>query len=161
MTCSARRSRSKGLAAFFVESVFLGLWIFGAGKLRPRVHLACLWVLSAATMISAYSILVANSWMQNPVGYEIVDGRAQLTDIFAVMVNWTVGLTFAHVLFTSLMTGAVVVLGIACVQIAAWAGGRPRSAGSRGWRCSWASAPRWPPRAPGTSRACSRSSSSR
>ena len=108
----------EGLAAFFVESVFLGLWIFGAGKLRPRVHLACLWVLSAATMISAYSILVANSWMQNPVGYEIVDGRAQLTDIFAVMVNWTVGLTFAHVLFTSLMTGAVVVLGIACVQIA-------------------------------------------
>ena len=108
----------EGSAAFFVESVFLGLWIFGAGKLRPRVHLACLWVLSAATMISAYSILVANSWMQNPVGYEIVDGRAQLTDIFAVMVNWTVGLTFAHVLFTSLMTGAVVVLGIACVQIA-------------------------------------------
>jgi cytochrome d ubiquinol oxidase subunit I len=108
----------EGLAAFFVESVFLGLWIFGAGKLRPGVHLACLWILSAATMVSAYSILVANAWMQHPVGYEIVDGRAQLTDLFAVLVNWNVGLTFAHVLFTSLMTGAVVVLGIACLQIA-------------------------------------------
>ena len=107
----------EGLAAFFVEAVFLGLWIFGAGKLRPRVHLACLWILSAATMISAYAILVANSWMQHPVGYEIVDGRARLTDIFAVMVNWNVGLTFAHVLFTSLMTGAVVVLGIAALQL--------------------------------------------
>ncbi|MBE2318673.1 cytochrome ubiquinol oxidase subunit I [Solirubrobacter sp. CPCC 204708] len=107
----------EGLAAFFVESVFLGLWIFGAGKLRPRIHLACIWIVSAATMISAYSILVANSWMQHPVGYEIVDGRAQLTDVVAVMFNATIGLTVAHVLFTSLMTGAVIVLGIACVQL--------------------------------------------
>lgn len=108
----------EGLAAFFVESVFLGLWIFGWDKLRPKVHLACLWIVSAATMLSAYSILVANSWMQHPVGYEIVDGRAQLTDVFAVLFNATVGLTAAHVLLASLTTGAVVVLGIACWQIA-------------------------------------------
>ena len=139
----------EGLAAFFVESVFLGLWIFGAGKLRPRVHLACLSILSAATMISAYTILVANSWMQNPVGYEIVDGRAQLTDIFAVMVNWTVGLTFAHVLFTSLMTGAVVVLGIAVRADRAPARRSTCSAASRGWRCSWGWAQRWRPPVPG------------
>jgi cytochrome d ubiquinol oxidase subunit I len=68
-------------------------------------------------MLSAYSILVANSWMQHPVGYEVVDGRAQLTDVFAVMVNWTVGLTAAHVLLASITTGAVIVLGIACWQI--------------------------------------------
>lgn len=108
----------EGLAAFFVESVFLGLWIFGWDKLRPRVHLACLWIVSVATMLSAYSILVANSWMQHPVGYEIVDGRAQLTDVFAVLFNLTVGLTAAHVLLASLTTGAVVVLAIACWQIA-------------------------------------------
>lgn len=108
----------EGLAAFFVESVFLGLWIFGWDKLRPRVHLACLWIVSIATMLSAYSILVANSWMQHPVGYEIVDGRAQLTDVFAVLFNLTVGLTAAHVLLASLTTGAVVVLAIACWQIA-------------------------------------------
>lgn len=108
----------EGLAAFFVESVFLGLWIFGWDKLRPRIHLACIWIVSVATMLSAYSILVANSWMQNPVGYEIVDGRAQLTDVVAVLFNWTVGLTAAHVLLASLTTGAVVVLGIACWHIA-------------------------------------------
>ncbi|RKQ91840.1 cytochrome d ubiquinol oxidase subunit I [Solirubrobacter pauli] len=108
----------EGLAAFFVESVFLGLWIFGWDKLRPRVHLACLWIVSVATMLSAYSILVANSWMQHPVGYEIVDGRAQLTDVSAVLFNLTVGLTAAHVLLASLTTGAVVVLAIACWQIA-------------------------------------------
>src|SRR5205814_8759763 len=58
----------EGLAAFFVESVFLGLWIFGWDRLSKGVHLACAWAFSLATMASAYFILAANSWMQHPVG---------------------------------------------------------------------------------------------
>ncbi len=108
----------EGLAAFFVESVFLGLWVFGWDRLRPRVHVACLWIVAAAAMLSAYAILVANSWMQHPVGYELVGGRAQLTDVTAVLFNLDVALTTAHVLLSSLLTGAIVVLGIACLQIA-------------------------------------------
>src|SRR5688572_17338670 len=60
----------EGLAAFFVESTFLGLWLFGWGRLSPRVHLACAWAVAGATALSAYFILAANSWMQHPVGYE-------------------------------------------------------------------------------------------
>src|SRR5215213_9607675 len=61
----------EGLAAFFVESTFLGLWIFGRGRLSPRVHLFCIWMVAIGTLLSAYFILAANSWMQHPVGYEI------------------------------------------------------------------------------------------
>ena len=72
-----------GAAAFFLEATFLGLWIFGWNRLSPRVHLATLWIAVAGTWLSAYFILVANSWMQHPVGYEIVDGEAQLTSVWA------------------------------------------------------------------------------
>lgn len=108
----------EGLAAFFVESVFLGLWIFGWDRLSPRLHAACLWIVASAAMLSAYAILVANSWMQHPVGYELVDGRARLTDVTAVLFNVDIALTTAHVLLSSLLTGAVIVLGIACLQLA-------------------------------------------
>ena len=66
----------EGLAAFFLESTFLGLWIFGWNRLSPRVHLATLWIAVAGTWLSAYFILVANSFMQDPVGYKIVNGEA-------------------------------------------------------------------------------------
>ena len=65
----------EGLVAFFVESTFLGLWMFGWDRLPKRVHLACVWAFSLATIASAYFILAANSWMQHPVGVELVDGR--------------------------------------------------------------------------------------
>ena len=70
----------EGLAAFMLEATFLGLWIFGWNRLSPRVHLATLWIAVAGSWMSAFFILVANSWMQHPVGYEIVDGEAQLTE---------------------------------------------------------------------------------
>src|SRR6188472_3146557 len=60
----------EGLAAFMLEATFLGLWIFGWGKLSPRVHLATIWLAALGTWLSAYFILVANSWMQQPVGYK-------------------------------------------------------------------------------------------
>lgn len=65
----------EGLLAFFVESTFLGLWIFGWDKLKPKIHAACLFMAVAASWLSAYFIIVANSWMQHPVGVEMVDGR--------------------------------------------------------------------------------------
>ena len=86
----------EGLAAFFVESTFLGLWIFGWGRLSKRVHLACAWAVSASTALSAYFILAANSWMQHPVGYKMVDGKAELTNIASVLFNNTALYAFAH-----------------------------------------------------------------
>src|SRR5215510_4298691 len=72
----------EGLAAFMLEATFLGLWIFGWNRLSPRVHLATLWIAVAGTWISGYFILVANSFMQDPVGYKLVNGQAQLTSVW-------------------------------------------------------------------------------
>ena len=77
----------EGLAAFMLEATFLGLWIFGWDRLPPRVHLATIWIAALGTWLSAYLILVANSWMQHPVGYKIVDGKAQLTSVGALLSN--------------------------------------------------------------------------
>ena len=76
----------EGLAAFMVEATFLGLWIFGWDRLR-RGASATIWIAALATWLSAYMILVANSWMQHPVGYEIVDGKAELTKRRALLSN--------------------------------------------------------------------------
>jgi cytochrome d ubiquinol oxidase subunit I len=103
----------EGLGAFFVESVFLGLWMFGWGRLPRRLHLACVWIVAAAAVLSAYTILVANSWMQHPVGYKLVGGHAQLTNVVSVLFNLNVGLTTAHVLAGSLLTGSAIVLAVA------------------------------------------------
>src|SRR6187549_4110720 len=75
----------EGLLAFFLESTFLGLWIFGWDRLPKRVHLATIWLAAIGTLLSAYFILAANSWMQHPVGYELNPdtGRAELTSIWA------------------------------------------------------------------------------
>ena len=75
----------EGLAAFFLESTFLGLWIFGWDRLSPRLHLATLWIAVIGTWLSAYFILVANSFMQEPVGYKLVNGQAVLTSIWALL----------------------------------------------------------------------------
>jgi cytochrome d ubiquinol oxidase subunit I len=105
----------EGLLAFFLESTFLGLWIFGWDRLPKRLHLASIWLASIGTMLSAYFILAANSWMQHPVGYEVNQeaGRAQLTDIFAVLTNNTTVITFFHTLTACLVTGGAFMLTIA------------------------------------------------
>jgi cytochrome d ubiquinol oxidase subunit I len=104
----------EGLAAFFLESTFLGLWIFGWGKLSPRVHLATAWLLAFGTVLSAYFILAANSWMQHPVGYAInhVTHKAELKSIFAVLTNSTLLLAFPHTIFAALCTAGFLVLAI-------------------------------------------------
>jgi cytochrome bd ubiquinol oxidase subunit I len=104
----------EGLAAFFLEAVFLGLWIFGWDRLSPRVHLASIWLAALGTWLSAYFILVANSWMQHPVGYRVVDGKAQLTDVGALLTNNFAIHAFLHTILAGLTTATLVVLGISC-----------------------------------------------
>jgi cytochrome d ubiquinol oxidase subunit I len=105
----------EGLAAFFLESTFLGLWIFGWDRLSPRTHAACIWIVHIGTLISSFFILAANSWMQHPVGYHYdpVTGRAELTDFAAVMFNKVQLVTFPHTVLAAYMTGAAFVVGIA------------------------------------------------
>lgn len=105
----------EGLVAFFVESTFLGLWIFGWDRLPKKVHLACAWAFSLATMASAYFILAANSWMQHPVGVEFVDGRPRMNSIWAVLTNNTALAAIPHTL-----AGAFAVAGSFLVGVAAW-----------------------------------------
>jgi cytochrome d ubiquinol oxidase subunit I len=104
----------EGLAAFMVEATFLGVWIFGWDRLPPRLHLATIWIAALATWLSAYLILVANSWMQRPVGYEVVDGKAQLTDVWALLTNSFALTAWLHTILAGLIFGSMAMLGIAC-----------------------------------------------
>jgi cytochrome bd ubiquinol oxidase subunit I len=104
----------EGLAAFALESTFLGLWIFGWNRLSPRLHLATLWIAVLGTWLSAYFILVANSWMQHPVGYKIVDGEAQLTSVWALLSNEFALRAYLHTILAGLIFGSIVVLGVCC-----------------------------------------------
>src|SRR5512132_1653038 len=103
----------EGLAAFFLESVFLGVWLFGWDRLSRRVHLATIWAVAVGGGGSAAFIMAANSWMQRPVGYQLTGGRAQLTDIWAVLTNIVFLWAYLHVLAASLVTGRAVLLSAA------------------------------------------------
>jgi cytochrome d ubiquinol oxidase subunit I len=107
----------EGLAAFFLESTFLGLWIFGWNKLSPRLHLATAWAFTAGTWLSAYFILVANSWMQDPVGYKIQNGVAQLTNIGDLLANRFALYAFGHTIMAGLTAGSLLVFGVSCWHI--------------------------------------------
>ncbi len=104
----------EGLAAFFLESTFLGLWIFGWDRLSKRMHLATIWLFALGSWASAYFIIVANSWMQRPVGSTIRDGRAELTDVGALLGNRFAIAAYTHVILVGLTTAAVVIFGVAC-----------------------------------------------
>jgi cytochrome d ubiquinol oxidase subunit I len=104
----------EGLAAFFLESTFLGLWIFGWNRLGPRLHLATVWLFALGSWLSALFIIVANSWMQRPVGSEVAGGRAELTSIWELVTNRFAIWAFVHVVLVGLTTAAVVVFGVCC-----------------------------------------------
>jgi cytochrome d ubiquinol oxidase subunit I len=104
----------EGLAAFFLESTFLGLWIFGWNRLSPRLHLATLWIAVLGTWLSGYFILVANSWMQHPVGYKLVNGEAQLTSVWALLSNGFALRAYLHTILAGLIFGSIVALGVCC-----------------------------------------------
>lgn len=103
----------EGLLAFFVESTFLGLWIFGWNRLPKRIHLATLWLAVIGSWISAFFIIAANSWMQHPVGVDLVDGRPVLVDIWAVLSNNTALAAYSHTLLGSISVAGGFLLGIA------------------------------------------------
>ncbi len=102
----------EGLAAFFLESVFLGLWLFGWDKLPRRIHLLTIWAVCLGSVLSAAFIMAANSWMQHPVGYQMVNGKPQLNDIWALLTNPVFVWGYAKVLFASLVTGAMIMLAV-------------------------------------------------
>ena len=103
----------EGLLAFFLESTFLGLWLFGWDRLPKRVHLATIWAVAVGSMLSAMFILMANSWMQHPVGYRMnKSGVPVMTNIWALFVNPTFVWGYAHVILASLVTGCLVMLAV-------------------------------------------------
>src|SRR5262245_61614687 len=104
----------EGLAAFMLEATFLGIWIFGWNRLPKGVHLATLWIAVAGTWLSAFFILTANSWMQHPVGYKIVNGEAQLTSVWALLSNNFALRAWVHTILAGLIFGSTVVFGVCC-----------------------------------------------
>ena len=98
--------------AFFLESTFIAVWFFGWNRLPKKLHLASIWLVAIGSLISAYWILVANAWMQNPVGYVIQNGRAELTDFFAVIFQPFALLKITHTVGATYVTAGFFVLGI-------------------------------------------------
>ncbi|GGP69571.1 cytochrome ubiquinol oxidase subunit I [Streptomyces melanogenes] len=109
----------EALIAFFFESTFIGLWIFGWDKLPKKIHLACIWMVSIGTMLSAYFILAANSWMQHPVGYKYnkATGRAELTDFWHVLTQDTTLVVVFHTLTAAFLTGGAFMVGVSAIHL--------------------------------------------
>ena len=107
----------EALVSFFLESTFLGVWIFGWDRLNKKVHLAAIWLVAAGTTLSALWILTANSFMQEPVGYAIQNGRAEMIDFFALLANPQLWVEFPHVVFGALATGSFFMAGISAYKL--------------------------------------------
>src|SRR6187455_2428682 len=105
----------EALLAFFLESTFLGLWIFGWDRLPKKIHLLTVWAFAIGSLLSAYFIIAANSWMQHPVGAEFnpETGRAEMNDIGAVLSNPTTLVAFPHVIATAFLVAGTFVCSIA------------------------------------------------
>jgi len=100
----------EALTAFFLESTFLGIWMFGWDKLSPKVHCLCAWLIAIGSNLSAFWILVANSFMQHPVGYVLQNGRAEMNDFLALVTNPYVLGEYSHALFSGISTAGMLVL---------------------------------------------------
>jgi cytochrome d ubiquinol oxidase subunit I len=107
----------EALLAFFMESTFIGLWIFGWERLPKKLHLASIWLVSLGTILSGFWILTANSFMQVPVGYAIKNGRAEMVDFMALIKNGQLWVEFPHVMTGALCTGAFFVAGISAYNL--------------------------------------------
>lgn len=104
-------------AAFFLESTFIGVWIFGWQKLSKKAHAGVAWLIAIGSNLSAVWILIANSWMQHPVGYTIRNGRAELTDFFAVITQKFAVLQVIHVLSSALLLAGFLIMGISAYHL--------------------------------------------
>ncbi|MNW39201.1 Cytochrome bd-II ubiquinol oxidase subunit 1 [compost metagenome] len=107
----------EALFAFFMESTFIGLWIFGWDRLSKRVHLLSIWLVALGTTMSAFWILAANSFMQRPVGFEINNGRAEMNDFFALITNGQLLVEFPHTVLGAFATGAFLIAGISAFKL--------------------------------------------
>jgi cytochrome d ubiquinol oxidase subunit I len=107
----------EALLAFFLESVFIGVWLFGWDKLSKGAHAVAMWMVAIGTTASAFWILVANSFMQEPVGYAIEGGRAVMTDFAALILNPNVWLQFPHTLLAGFATASFFVMGISAYHL--------------------------------------------
>ncbi|MBQ7476293.1 MAG: cytochrome ubiquinol oxidase subunit I [Selenomonadaceae bacterium] len=108
----------EALTAFFIESTFIGLWIFGWDKLSEKIHCLCIWIVAFGSNLSAFWILVANSFMQHPVGYEIQDGRAVMTSLFDLVTNRYVLGEYSHAFFAGMTTAGFLVIVVCAWKIA-------------------------------------------
>ena len=108
----------EALTAFFLESTFIGVWIFGWDKLSEKCHCLCIWLVAFGSNLSAFWILVANSFMQHPVGYEIQDGRAVMTSFFDLVTNRYVLGEYSHAFFAGITTAGFLVLVVSAWKIA-------------------------------------------
>lgn len=107
----------EALLAFFLESTFLGIWIFGWDKISKKLHLATIWLVAIGSSLSAFWILVANSFMQSPTGYQLENGRAVMTDFWALITNPYVWSQFPHTVFAGLSTATFFVLAISAYHL--------------------------------------------
>ena len=108
----------EALTAFFIESTFIGIWVFGWDKLSEKMHCACIWLVAFGSNLSAFWILVANSFMQHPVGYEIEDGRAVMTSLFDLITNPYVAGEYLHSFFAGITTAGFLVIVVSAWKIA-------------------------------------------
>jgi cytochrome d ubiquinol oxidase subunit I len=132
----------EALLAFFLESTFLGLWIFGWDRLPRKLHLACIWIAAIGTVLSAYFILAANSWMQNPVGwwFNPTTQRAELANFGDVLTNKVALITFPHTVAGAFLTAGGLVLAVALWHLIRRSGPEPLPALSDTDRRAWRSA---------------------
>jgi cytochrome d ubiquinol oxidase subunit I len=107
----------EALLAFFLESTFLGIWIFGWERLSKGLHAAAIWMVAIGANISALWILIANSFMQQPVGYAVQNGRAEMTDFLALIFNPNVWVQFPHTVLAGFTTAAFFVMGISAYHL--------------------------------------------
>lgn len=107
----------EALVAFFLESTFIGVWMFGRGKISPKMHVISIWLVAIGSSLSALWILIANSFMQSPTGYEIVNGRAEMTDFGAIVANQHVFAQFTHVITAAIVTAAFFVIGTSAYKL--------------------------------------------
>jgi cytochrome bd ubiquinol oxidase subunit I len=109
----------EALMAFFLESTFLGIWIFGEGKIPEKAHLTAIWLVAVGSLFSALWILLANGWMQHPVGYVIdpITGRPVLNDFLALVTNAKGWIFFWHTISAGLATASFLILGVSAYHI--------------------------------------------
>ncbi len=108
----------EALTAFFLESTFIGIWIFGWDRLSEKCHCLCIWLVAFGSNLSAFWILVANSFMQHPVAYEIQDGRAVMTSLFDLVTNRYVLGEYTHAFFAGMTTAGFLVIVVCAWKIA-------------------------------------------